>query len=299
MNQEKIGSFIAAARKEKNLTQAQLAEKLGVSNKTVSRWETGKNMPDYAILEELTTELGITVYELIRGEKIIKEDIIREYDHNLVSVLKEYKRMKKAKNILLTLLLLLAGITAWLACMLLLTQGLPYVLSTSAQIEINSDIARYHDYIGDNALDKYRNKWDMDESIFPEQITSDMNVTDYKMVYYDPWDSQYLSYLVVDYNDTAWNAELERLKNYPSTEYIGYYGVSGFHAYELLAIYADGYHGFVYALADRNSQRIIYVELIFCNYFMDIDYEEYIPAGYLPDGFDAAPGNAYRQEKSE
>ncbi len=65
MNQEKIGNFIAAMRKEKGLTQAQLAEKLGVNNKTVSRWETGKNMPDYAILEDLTYELGITVNELI------------------------------------------------------------------------------------------------------------------------------------------------------------------------------------------------------------------------------------------
>ena len=84
MNQEKIGNFIAAMRKEKGLTQAQLAERLGVINKTVSRWETGKNMPDYAVLEDLTRELGITVNELIRGEKIMKEEIIQEYDHNLV-----------------------------------------------------------------------------------------------------------------------------------------------------------------------------------------------------------------------
>ena len=89
MNQEKIGNFIAAMRKEKGLTQAQLAERLGVINKTVSRWETGKNMPDYAVLEDLTRELGITVNELIRGEKIMKEAIIQEYDHNLVEVLKE------------------------------------------------------------------------------------------------------------------------------------------------------------------------------------------------------------------
>ena len=70
MNQEKIGNFIAAMRKEKGLTQAQLAERLGVINKTVSRWETGKNMPDYAVLKDLTRELGITVNELIRGERL-------------------------------------------------------------------------------------------------------------------------------------------------------------------------------------------------------------------------------------
>lgn len=297
MNQEKIGNFIAAMRKEKGLTQAQLAERLGVINKTVSRWETGKNMPDYAVLEDLTQELGITVNELIRGEKIMKEAIIQEYDHNLVEVLKEYKRMKKAKNTMLTILLILTGATVWLAAMLLLTLGLPYLENTSSQIEINEDISRYHDYIGQDALDDYRNKFNMDESIFPSQITDDMTIIDYKMVFYSPWDSQYLSYLVINYNEDAWNKELSRLEQYPSTEYTGYYNVTGFSGYELLAMYADDYYGFVYALADRNSQQIIYVELLFCNYFMDIDYSKYIPSTYLPDGFDATIDNTYRREK--
>lgn len=90
MNQEKIGAFIAAMRKEKELTQEQLADRLRVNSRTVSRWETGRNMPDYAVLEPLTEELGITVNELIRGERIIKEDIVRAYDGNLVAVLKVF-----------------------------------------------------------------------------------------------------------------------------------------------------------------------------------------------------------------
>lgn len=292
MNQEKIGHFIASLRKEKGLTQAQLAEKLGVNNRTVSRWETGKNMPDYSILEPLTDELGITVNELIHGEKIIKEEILREYDHNLVNVLKEYKRMKRAKNILLCMLLVLAGITSWFAIVL----GLPYCLDLSARVEVNHDIRRYQEYIGPNAHKEYRNKCGMDETIFPPQISEEMNVSDYSMVYYNPWDPQYLSYLVVEYTDELWEAERNRLMNYPSTDYIGYYGVSGFGQYELLAMYADETYGFVYALANRNSRQIIYVEIIFCNYFMDIDYEDYIPVRYLPDGFDAAITNPYRQE---
>ena len=69
MNQEKIGSFISALRKEKQLTQEQLGDKLGVSQKSVSRWETGKNMPDISLLKPLSLELGITVSELIEGER--------------------------------------------------------------------------------------------------------------------------------------------------------------------------------------------------------------------------------------
>ena len=69
MNQEKIGSFISTLRKEKQLTQEQLGEKLGVSQKSISRWETGKNMPDISLLKPLAMELGITVSELIEGER--------------------------------------------------------------------------------------------------------------------------------------------------------------------------------------------------------------------------------------
>lgn len=65
MNQLTIGKFIAQKRKEKNLTQEQLSEKLGVSNKTVLKWECGKCMPDYSIVKPLCQELGITVSELI------------------------------------------------------------------------------------------------------------------------------------------------------------------------------------------------------------------------------------------
>lgn len=296
MNQDKIGKFITALRKEKGMTQEQLAEKLNVNNKTVSRWETGKNMPDYSILESLTDELGITVNELIRGERIVKEEIIQEYDHNLVEVLKEYKSLKRAKNIILILLLILAavvGIVMWFAVGL----GFSIIVNTSAEITVNDDIAFYNEFIGTDARKEYRDKRNMDEGIFPEQITGDMHVADYKMVYYNPWDPQWLSYLVVDYGDSAWENELNRLENYDSTEYIGYYDTTGFSQYDLLAIYTgDGYEGLVYALADRNSQRIVYVELIFCNYFIDIDYKEYIADEYLPDGFDATNHNSIRRK---
>ncbi|MEE1257476.1 MAG: helix-turn-helix transcriptional regulator, partial [Lachnospiraceae bacterium] len=68
MNQQATGKFIAQKRKEKSLTQEQLAEKLGVSNKTVSKWETGKCMPDYSVVKILCEELEITVAELMDGE---------------------------------------------------------------------------------------------------------------------------------------------------------------------------------------------------------------------------------------
>ena len=69
MNQENIGKFIAKLRKEKKLTQEQLAERLGVHNRSVSRWENGSSMPDYAVLPMLANELGVSVAELVEGKK--------------------------------------------------------------------------------------------------------------------------------------------------------------------------------------------------------------------------------------
>ena len=74
MNQEKIGKFIQELRKEKGLTQVELAEKLGVSNRTVSKWENGNNLPDYSMFNILCEELNISINELLSGEKLTKEN---------------------------------------------------------------------------------------------------------------------------------------------------------------------------------------------------------------------------------
>lgn len=68
MNTRDIGKFISAKRREKNLTQEQLAERLGVSNKTISKWENGKCLPDYSVIEALCRELSVTVAELLGGQ---------------------------------------------------------------------------------------------------------------------------------------------------------------------------------------------------------------------------------------
>ena len=110
MNQLITGKFIAQKRKEKNLTQEQLAEKLGVSNKTISKWETGKCMPDYAIVGSLCEELGITIAELMDGEER-EEKSVRAYDEEqIMDLLKRTQELEKQKRILYGVLLLVMGI---------------------------------------------------------------------------------------------------------------------------------------------------------------------------------------------
>lgn len=83
MDQIKIGRFIATCRKEKNLTQVQLAEKLGVSDRSVSKWENGRCLPDLSLFEPLCTELDITINELLSGDRIDKEHYEEKLEENI------------------------------------------------------------------------------------------------------------------------------------------------------------------------------------------------------------------------
>ncbi len=95
MNQERIGKFIAECRKEKKMTQVELAEKLGVTDRSVSKWENGRGMPDVSLFVNLCNILEITLNEFFAGEKINKKDIIDKTDQNLIVSIKETKKEKK------------------------------------------------------------------------------------------------------------------------------------------------------------------------------------------------------------
>ena len=96
MDQLKIGKFIAECRKQKNLTQMQLAEKLGITDKAISKWERGIAMPDTSIMLELCEILGISVNELLSGEKINMENNNQNNEQLLLDMAKELERKNKA-----------------------------------------------------------------------------------------------------------------------------------------------------------------------------------------------------------
>ena len=109
MDQITIGKFIAKKRKEKNLTQEQLAERLGVSNKTVSKWECGKCMPDYSVVESLCRELNITLAELMDGEE--DEKSIHTYDNQqILKMLEDMQNLRNTKMLLIGLVQIVMGI---------------------------------------------------------------------------------------------------------------------------------------------------------------------------------------------
>ncbi len=369
MDQKKIGQFIKELRKEKGITQEQLAEKLKVSGRTVSRWETGSNMPDISLLVEIADFFDVDVRELIEGErksemmdeelkeiatkmadyadaekgKLLKRIQIISFVGVIISILsigwqsfvsssKDTYEFRLSMLISFIILVIMAVITlyvtgllekivknkrlllgvkivtiasliiaAWRVIIITIFAGILIWMVNDAEIEVYEDVSKYNEYMNfsngayEPGVDTIWTKCGMDETIWPAEITDSMNVADFKMVYYNPWDEQYLGYLVVDYTSEGYEKEVERLHNYESTEYIGYYDVKEEKTYDLLAVNADSYNGFVYALTDGKG-RIIYAEQIFCNNFMDLDYNEYIPQEYLLDGFNATMESGYYKQ---
>ena len=109
MNQIAIGNFIEKKRKEQNLTQAQLAEKLGVSNKTVSKWENGKCMPDYGVIQPLCTELGVTVSELMDGEEQAQDSIRAYDDEQILDLIKRTQALESQRETLVGIIVIVMG----------------------------------------------------------------------------------------------------------------------------------------------------------------------------------------------
>ena len=95
MEQTKVGKFIAECRKNKNMTQAELAEKLNITDRAISKWETGKGMPDSSIMLELCNELDITVNELLSGEMIKMENYNQKAEENFIKLKQSEEKIER------------------------------------------------------------------------------------------------------------------------------------------------------------------------------------------------------------
>ena len=111
MDQEKIGKFIFELRKEKKMTQQELADKIGVTDRAISKWENGRGMPDLSLMRPLCDVLGITLNELISGERIEKKELQKKSEENILKTInysnKKTKYFKLFLGCLITIFLLL------------------------------------------------------------------------------------------------------------------------------------------------------------------------------------------------
>lgn len=117
MDQIKIGKFIAERRKSKKLTQKQLAEKLSISDKTISKWESGNGLPEVSLMMPLCEELEISVNELLSGEKLDEKQYYKKAEENMMELMREKQENKK--KIIISIISMFMGLSTLVVCVML------------------------------------------------------------------------------------------------------------------------------------------------------------------------------------
>lgn len=288
MNQMKIGKFISECRKEKGLTQQELAERLGLTAKAVSKWETGNGLPDVSLYETLCKELGITLNEFFAGEYIEEQHLIVQTDENLEDILKEYYKMKKQKSMITLVLCVIVGgivillidfirkfvLVAGVASLLNLWQG-------DIEPEILTDAAKYEKSY---YIKTYGGDLDSNLSVFPDSITDDMIVKTFESSlttgFFDTDGYIFLEYILDKENFDKEVSRLQaleaKIENYDGESYTNKVKCTDeeyvYPAYITIDGYADT---FEYALIDEENCRIICVYLAYID-SANFPYEEHL-----------------------
>lgn len=239
-----------------------------------------------------------------------KPDVIQETIHaekyeeqQLTSIKKIQKKWKKHGLVFGIVGIILGGILVVLIFKFLMFLGIFGLLawdSANQKVKVYEDIANYQNYFGEQVVEEFSYKW-LEDTIFPPEIKQAMNVQEFKAVYYNPWDAQYLSYLTVEYSEEDYEKELARLEQEGMEAYKGYYSVTDEpDGYDIVAMDSHEAYGFVYAMIpEDDSTTITYVEIIFANFFLDLDINEYIPEKYILEGFDASEDSPHRDKLME
>ena len=110
MNQEKIGKFIAKCRKQRKMTQSELGEKLGVTEKSISNWENGRNMPDLSLFKPLCKELNISLNDLLSGEVVTEKEYQEKFEENIINTIDYSNKKIENRNNFIGLLLIIFGV---------------------------------------------------------------------------------------------------------------------------------------------------------------------------------------------
>lgn len=158
MNQVKIGRFIAECRKKNNLTQMQLAEKLNITDRAVSKWENGKAMPDSSIMLDLCSELKISVNDLLSGEIVTMDNYNEKLEKNLLEMVKQKEQADKRllsleivigvlSSIILFSCVFVASFVQmadWLRILLIILGFIPFIIGIAYALKIEQ-VAGYYE----------------------------------------------------------------------------------------------------------------------------------------------------------
>lgn len=210
MDQENIGKFISKLRNEKNMTQMELADKIGVTDRAVSNWENGRRMPDLSLIKVLCDELDITINELLSGSKVNNSNITKISNDNLENILKEYYKMKKQKKVLKISLIIVVFAFVMLVIYFFSILGVSSIFSIFGNKEIITDVSKYEKRY---YLEKYKGDLNSNLSVFPDVITEDMKDVEFESYMVESlFDTDGYIYLKYKLDDEKFIREVDRIK---------------------------------------------------------------------------------------
>ena len=285
MDTIQIGRFIAECRKEKGLTQEELAEKLGVTNRSISRWENGKTLPDYSLIESICRELGITICELFAAQHARPQNQAVLADYSMNQIFKEYTRMKNQRKVLGIILII--AVCILLARILLSGLVLTGVMAFEllAPTKRQEGVEKY-----DKAayLEKYGGDLGSTLMIFPDSLDGKKEITFKSALKTGLFDTDGFILLECSMDPAEFEKEIKRLSSIQATVY--------FHEEEPVTnsiiydeeiypypayIASDGFDStYEYALVDQEANRIIYL-YISMPVITNLNYAKYLKKDLL------------------
>lgn len=271
----KIGKYIAEKRKGLGLTQRQLAEKIGMSDKSVSKWERGICLPDVSVYMELCDILGISINEFLAGEDISEENIIKKSEDNLIQMTKDSKyKQRHLKRIILVLIILTiaAGVSLGAAIYQNLRQPQNYITAVeqdsaemkTAELLSGADGAFLYKYsTGDEftALTVYMSEYRSGKLITKNKVADlayeDIDSASEGMIVLVPDFEEFLVKLIVTDNYSKYSTAVPILENVENREY---YGRSATQIEEDTPIKYDTEQGLLALIYGKNGLRRIPVQ---------------------------------------
>lgn len=223
MNQEKIGKFIALCRKDNNLTQEQLAKKLGISDRAVSKWENGKCLMDISLLKPLSELLGVSVVEILSGEKIVNEDAHEKAEEIALKTLNYAKgeiKNNRLKSFIITMIMVL---------ILFITVFVAYkgILLLKYNVE---PIENYEEFINNlqikDTIKIYKKTIDEDDYLIETDVKLRNDFENYTKIK-DNWFSKYYLYNEKSIESAVWIGQTPQYINIFTSDLMTLYSLDG------------------------------------------------------------------------
>ena len=262
----KIGKYIAGKRKELGMTQRQLAEKVGMSDKSVSKWERGVCLPDVSLYSDLCSVLGISINEFLAGEDIERENIAQKSEENIIGVATDSKHKQKRLKLLVCILLTISLIAVLAIGVMLFRSYMPHnyispidknsIEMKTAEMLSGVDGAFIYKYAATddyNAIRLYVSEYHSGELVKKEDMELGIGSSDNGTILIVPDFNNFIVKVIIADEEAKLSTQIPILEGVPERQY---YGRSATQITDKTSIKYNEEQGLVALVYDNDEMRI-------------------------------------------